>query len=101
MANSFLWRFAPGSPIPRNLPGLKEVEGGWLEMRLNAQSYFYILVQTGIAKQRDVNLQKVRTWFDQGCPGAPHAGDPEPDETEAPADAYAEAGADAEVESYL
>jgi hypothetical protein len=100
-AASFVWRFAPNSPVPKNLPGMTEVDG-FRQVRLNAQSYFFLLVQTGIAKERDVSLPAVRQWFEGGCLGAPRVGDLALVEREEVADDTGDVpGDEGEGESYL
>jgi hypothetical protein len=62
--------FPAGSLVPDNLPGLvKSQDGQHKCIRLNPQSFYFILVTTGLAKTHGVSLPEVQKWFDGDCPG--------------------------------
>jgi hypothetical protein len=62
--------FPAGSLVPDNLPGLaKSRDGQHKCIRLNPQSFYFILVTTGLAKTHGVSLLEVQKWFDGDCPG--------------------------------
>lgn len=62
--------FPAGSIVPENLPGLvKSQDGQHKCIRLNPQSFYFILVTTGLAKTHGISLPEVQNWFDGDCPG--------------------------------
>jgi hypothetical protein len=38
-------------------------------LRLSPQSFYFILVATGLAKTHGISLPEVQKWFDSDCPG--------------------------------
>jgi len=62
--------FPSHSLVPDNLPGLvKSQEGQHKCIRLTPQSFYFILVTTGLAKTYGISLPEVQKWFDGDCPG--------------------------------
>jgi len=56
--------------VPDNLPGMvKSQDGRHKCLRLSPQSFYFILVTTGLAKTHGISLPEVQKWFDSGCPG--------------------------------
>ena len=62
--------FPSHSLVPDNLPGMvKSQDGQHKCLRLSPQSFYFILVTTGLAKTHGISLPEVQKWFDSGCPG--------------------------------
>lgn len=62
--------FLGHSLVPDNIPGLAKSQDGQHKcIRLNPQSFYFILVTTGLAKTHAVSLPEVQKWFDGDCVG--------------------------------
>ena len=48
---------------------VKSQDGQHKCLRLSPQSFYFILVTTGLAKTHGISLPEVQKWFDSDCPG--------------------------------